>query len=296
MDWDAASPVCAVMPAIVDIAPVVDLQEVDAEAGVALLGALQTTGFARVCGRDVLLDGRAESALQRCAELLHDGGERHPSDPKGHRMLRREEVRGDDVLSAWWDALVVMKSRVLLALELGLGVGRGLLSGRHVEGNDSLRLLVYPPVSGEQGNRCKEHTDYGSITLLLQDEVGGLEVLDEPTGTWMPVPHEPGCLILNAGSLLSLATAGAVKATKHRVVGPSSADSGTAPDVRLRAAACARHSIAFFVDPDASFKAGLQLGPSAARAEVADMTTAEYVQWRCGGGGSGVAFDPGEAS
>ena len=59
---------------------------------------------------------------------------------------------------------------------------------RHVHGAigsstnaSALRLLYYPPLP-EKSNvkpgqiRCGEHSDYGSITLLFQDDVGGLEV------------------------------------------------------------------------------------------------------------------------
>lgn len=43
----------------------------------------------------------------------------------------------------------------------------------------TVRLLHYPPVTELKPNqvRCGEHTDYGSITLLFQDESGGLEVI-----------------------------------------------------------------------------------------------------------------------
>ena len=49
------------------------------------------------------------------------------------------------------------------------------------ENATALRLLYYPPLPDEsiikpEQVRCGEHSDYGSITLLFQDSVGGLEV------------------------------------------------------------------------------------------------------------------------
>ena len=49
------------------------------------------------------------------------------------------------------------------------------------ENATALRLLYYPPLPDEstiksEQVRCGEHSDYGSVTLLFQDSVGGLEV------------------------------------------------------------------------------------------------------------------------
>jgi isopenicillin N synthase-like dioxygenase len=152
-----------------------------------------------------------------------------------------------------------------------------------------------------EGNRCKEHSDYGSITLLLQDATGGLEVFDEHSGGWEAVPGEETrrdeaprqapTLILNAGSLLSLATNGAIKATKHRVPGPASIASRTDPAELRRAAAVSRHSLAFFVDPDATLRLELEARSGGEAAQ--GISVAEYVAWRCGKG-DGVAYHPGE--
>ncbi|XP_020632104.1 UPF0676 protein C1494.01-like isoform X3 [Orbicella faveolata] len=53
----------------------------------------------------------------------------------------------------------------------------------------ALRLLYYPPLPEEsiikpEQVRCGEHSDYGSITLLFQDSVGGLEVSNGPASEW----------------------------------------------------------------------------------------------------------------
>ncbi|BFV60079.1 isopenicillin N synthase family oxygenase [Kitasatospora sp. CMC57] len=83
-----------------------------------------------------------------------------------------------------------------------------------------LKLVRYPgtaPDGTAQG--VGAHKDYGFITLLLQDEVGGLEVL-RSDGTFLSVPPLPGAFVVNLGELLEVATDGYLKATSHRVVSP----------------------------------------------------------------------------
>lgn len=64
------------------------------------------------------------------------------------------------------------------------------------------------------------HADYGFITLLLQDEVGGLEVRPYGQDAWLPVEPIPGALVVNLGEMLEVATDGYLMATIHRVQSP----------------------------------------------------------------------------
>lgn len=133
-------------------------------------------------------------------------------------------AQSDKDLAEYWSQLDVLKHQVLRALAVGLGLDKMYFSRRHMSGNDSLRLLHYPSVQAAEGEepklRCKEHSDYGSITLLLRDDCPGLQVFRDGGEGWCDVPYIPGTLVLNAGSLLKDWTGGAVKATVHRVVAP----------------------------------------------------------------------------
>ncbi|CEA06882.1 2-oxoglutarate-dependent ethylene/succinate-forming enzyme [Arthrobacter saudimassiliensis] len=73
--------------------------------------------------------------------------------------------------------------------------------------------------AGTQG--VGSHADYGFVTLLLQDEVGGLEVRPHGTDTWIPVEPIPGALVVNLGEMLEVATQGYLSATIHRVLAPA---------------------------------------------------------------------------
>ncbi|MFJ9567315.1 isopenicillin N synthase family dioxygenase [Streptomyces fuscichromogenes] len=84
-----------------------------------------------------------------------------------------------------------------------------------------LKLVRYPgraPEGDDQG--VGVHKDYGFLTLLLTDEVPGLQV-ETPDGQgFIDVPYVPGAFVVNLGELLEVATNGYLKATNHRVVSP----------------------------------------------------------------------------
>jgi isopenicillin N synthase-like dioxygenase len=78
------------------------------------------------------------------------------------------------------------------------------------------RVFHYPPardVDGEWG--VGEHTDYGLLTLLAQDDCGGLQVRSR--GGWIEAPPIPGTLVCNIGDMLDRLTGGYYRSTPHRV-------------------------------------------------------------------------------
>jgi polar amino acid transport system ATP-binding protein len=61
-----------------------------------------------------------------------------------------------------------------------------------------------------------EHTDYGLLTLLFQDTVGGLQVKSR-SGQWIQAPPVPGTFVCNIGDILDRMTGGLYRSTPHRV-------------------------------------------------------------------------------
>ncbi|CAJ1401056.1 unnamed protein product [Effrenium voratum] len=59
------------------------------------------------------------------------------------------------------------------------------------------------------------HADWGSLTVLVTDDVPGLEILTEDG--WLPVPPRPDCFIVNAGDQVDFWTRGFFKSSNHRV-------------------------------------------------------------------------------
>ncbi|KAL9972706.1 hypothetical protein ACROYT_G019066 [Oculina patagonica] len=83
-----------------------------------------------------------------------------------------------------------------------------------------LGMFHYPPTpaakDGQEVWGVGRHTDYGMLTILLQDDVGGLQV-ETKDGLWIDVPPVPGSFVINIGDMLEIWTSGAFKAGPHRV-------------------------------------------------------------------------------
>jgi isopenicillin N synthase-like dioxygenase len=83
-----------------------------------------------------------------------------------------------------------------------------------------MRLFHYPPqppVTDDKAFGVAPHTDYGMITLLLQDPIGGLE-LKKRDGEWVSAPYIPGTLVINIGDLFQRWTNDTYTSNQHRVV------------------------------------------------------------------------------
>lgn len=113
----------------------------------------------------------------------------------------------------------------LLAEALGGDARRAQAHFARPAGLSTLRFNFYPglaePVehSAEDGAAlaCETHVDSGMLTLLVQDEVGGLQVRTRER-EWIDVPPEPGALVVNAGRALGRASDRELRATPHRVL------------------------------------------------------------------------------
>ena len=110
------------------------------------------------------------------------------------------------------------------------------------------RIFHYPaePEAGPADWGVGEHSDYGLLTLLAQDDCGGLEV--KGPGGWIEAPPLPGTLVCNIGDMLDRLTGGWYRSTPHRVRNRSGRD---------------RLSFPFFFDPD--FAAEMKPLPRAAQ-------------------------------
>jgi isopenicillin N synthase-like dioxygenase len=130
----------------------------------------------------------------------------------------------DDVLPGFRDTVTGFLARVeALANELmevlATGLGLGADTFRRAFGERPLslaKLISYPPTpEGEAG--VNSHHDAGFLTLLLQHEVGGLQVLS-PDDEWIDVPPRRGAFVVNLGEMLQSMTGNYLIATTHRVI------------------------------------------------------------------------------
>jgi len=98
-----------------------------------------------------------------------------------------------------------------------------------------MRLFHYPPqppITDDKAFGVAPHSDYGMITLLSQDPIGGLE-LKKRSGEWVGAPFIPGTLVINIGDLFQRWTNDVFLATPHRAINRSGGE---------------RYAIPFFCD------------------------------------------------
>ncbi|MFF5444388.1 isopenicillin N synthase family dioxygenase [Streptomyces sp. NPDC012888] len=140
-----------------------------------------------------------------------------------------------DVVLGWQERLAAVAHRLLRELLASIGAPEGFFDEAFADRPHlHTKLVRYPgsaPSGADQG--VGAHKDYGFLTLLLQDAVGGLQVVKD--GGFLDVPPMPGAFVVNLGELLEIATEGYLKATDHRVVSPPGS--------------VERYSVPFFYNP-----------------------------------------------
>ncbi|KAH7560316.1 hypothetical protein BM1_03950 [Bipolaris maydis] len=124
------------------------------------------------------------------------------------------------------------EERLLRAVAVGLGLDETHFDDKLTDRVNEFRLTHYPPVrksdiSLEMGSqaRTSEHTDFGTITLLFQDSVGGLEVEShEEQGVFHPITAAAPTMVINIGDSLQRWTNDRLRSTVHRVTIPVNGD------------------------------------------------------------------------
>ncbi|MEV6115041.1 2-oxoglutarate and iron-dependent oxygenase domain-containing protein [Streptomyces sp. NPDC052109] len=124
----------------------------------------------------------------------------------------------------WIDRLSKVADRLLHELLTAIGAPADFYDPIFGAGaHPHLKLVRYPGSAGDGTDQgVGAHKDYGFLTLLLQDTVGGLQVHRED-GLFHDVPPVEGAFVVNLGELLEVATNGYLVATNHRVVSPPGA-------------------------------------------------------------------------
>lgn len=115
-------------------------------------------------------------------------------------------------------------TKLLPALAIGMDLPKDFFHHYHEHNENQLRLLHYPEAptsvfdSGEKG-RIGAHTDFGTATLLFQDDCGGLEVENHlKPGEFMSI--RPELTLVNIGDFLMRWSNDTLKSTLHRVRAP----------------------------------------------------------------------------
>ncbi len=140
-------------------------------------------------------------------------------------------------LMPYYLAVLDLSRKVLSALALGLGRSPDTFTKAYEKPLGRGQLVYYPEMT--EGDFTAErfgaaaHSDFGVLTILMQDQLGGLQIAAKD-GSWIEAPPIPNTFVCNIGDLLEIWTGGVLKSTVHRVINRANE---------------ARYSIPIFCDP-----------------------------------------------
>jgi isopenicillin N synthase-like dioxygenase len=145
-----------------------------------------------------------DHALVRAGAPLH-GPNLFPSDLPGFRPTVLEYI----------GAMTRLGHRLMAGIALSLGLDESYFEHRYTaEPLTLFRIFHYPASEDEESWGVGEHTDYGLLTMLKQDEAGGLEI--KSRGRWIEAPPVAGSFVCNIGDMLDRMTGGLYRSTPHR--------------------------------------------------------------------------------
>lgn len=136
----------------------------------------------------------------------------------------------------YMEAITQLGHTLMKGLALSLGLSASYFHEHYTSDPLCLfRIFHYPPAAynSEAAWGVGEHTDYGVLTILKQDHIGGLQVKSQ--NQWIDAPYIPGSFVCNIGDMLDRMTGGYYRSTPHRVKNKSGKS---------------RYSFPFFFDPN----------------------------------------------
>jgi isopenicillin N synthase-like dioxygenase len=189
------------------------------------------------------LGGELTSGVADQKEGLYFGAELAPDHPRvrtgtplhGPNLFPRRPAALRDAVLSYMDEMTRVAQQVLAGMAVALGLPPSWFRD-HLTADPLVlfRIFRYPTAFPQAADAwgVGEHTDYGLVTLLAQDDSGGLEVRT-PQG-WIEADPLPDSFVCNVGDMLERLTGGRYRSTPHRVRNTSGHD---------------RLSFPFFLDP-----------------------------------------------
>lgn len=211
-----------------------DLPQADKDA-ISLDRSPAMRGYERIGAQTLDADARPD-----LKESFYCGPEHprdHPYVRKGYSSYGANQwpAQLPDMAAACQAYIARMQGlavRLMELMALSLALPEGFFDEAQGHPMMTLRLLRYPPHPAD----ADAHTDWGAITLLAQDDLGGLEVC-MPDGSWVPATPLAGSLVVNLGDMIPRWTNGRYHSNPHRV---RNVHSHGRP----------RYSVPFFYSPD----------------------------------------------
>jgi len=191
--------------------------------------------------------GELTSGKPDIKEGIYFGAELPPTHPlaqakiplHGANLFPERPLGFRETVLEYLDAMKTLGEVLMRGISLSLDKNENFFHDEFM--NDPLmlfRIFNYPPPAslpfGPDSWGVGEHTDYGLLTILKQDESGGLQVRNRDN-IWIEAPPVENSFVINIGDMVEKMTYGLYRSTPHRVNNPS-------PKPRL--------SFPYFFDPD----------------------------------------------
>ncbi len=182
------------------------------------LGGRAWRGYFRV--GDELTSGKPD--LKEGVYFGQELADDHPAvvarTPLHGRNLWPEVPRFRETVLEYMETLTRVGHQLMAGLSLSLGLPASYFDEHYTRDPLVLFRIFNYPYSPDRTDSwgVGEHTDYGVLTILRQDDTGGLQV--KSRGQWIDAPPIPGTFICNIGDMLDRMTRGIYRSTPHRVV------------------------------------------------------------------------------
>lgn len=216
-------------------------------------------GYIPFYGENV--DPKNTRDFKECFDYGQDGSEVSPFF--GANLMPEEMPEFKQQCEDYHAAMLSLARQLISAVALSLDLPANYFEKLQRKPITIQRILHYPPQQGaisQEEIGVGAHTDYGFLTILSQDQVGGLQVRNRD-GDWVSAPPLEDTFIVNIGDLVQTFTNDRYMSTMHRVINTSGVE---------------RYSIPFFIDLD--FDAVVEPVPTC----VSTENPAKYAPYTCG--------------
>lgn len=248
-----------------DSIPVIDLSNFNNDVDM-ICSAAENWGFFQIVNHGIPLNvlESVKEATYRFFRLPADEKNKYSKDnspsnsvrygtsftPKAEKALEWKDflslfyVSDEEVFSLWPPACRdealsflnesdVLITRLMNALVKGLNIHEMDRSKKSLlMGSKRINLNYYPKCpEPELTVGVGRHSDVSTLTILLQDLVGGLYVKKLQSGDdeWVHVPPIPGAIVINVGDALQIMSNGKYKSVEHRVIANGSSNRISVP-------------------------------------------------------------------
>ncbi|AZD36945.1 2-Oxobutyrate oxidase, putative [Pseudomonas chlororaphis subsp. aurantiaca] len=171
-----------------------------------------------------------------------------------------------EALADYYQEVAKAGADLLRVVAVGLGIDEDFFADKYTKPLQRTQMVYYPPqppqAEADQFG-VAPHTDYGCITLLYQDNSGGLQVRELGSNRWIDATPILGSLVVNVGDLLAHWSNDRFRSTLHRVINTSGHE---------------RYSIATFYDPTYGAKVDpCNLGIAPAQSLYPPVAAGDYI-------------------